>query len=207
MPPRPSREEFRRVRENREARERPEGAENEVRVTATHGQHSYISYAIAVLNGEDGKTRNDTVKISGMGGAIYNAVNIAEIVKHRIAGLHQITELGSELVRDEYEPIDRSVNPDNVVVERKVSTILITLSRDQLDRSNPGYQEPIPESEVTEQEKRDPNMGRRGGRGGGRGAGRGGSRGGRGGSRGGRGGGRGGRGGFDRRDDRDDREE
>lgn len=169
MPPRPSREEYRRVRENREGREKAEGAENEVRVTATHGQHSYISYAIAVLNGEDGKTKNDTVKISGMGGAIYNAVNIAEIVKHRIAGLHQITELGSELVRDEYEPIDRAAHPDNIVVERKVSTILITLSRNQLDSSNPGYQEPIPESEVTEQEKRDPAASRRGGRGASRG--------------------------------------
>ncbi|CAG9582135.1 conserved hypothetical protein [Leishmania major strain Friedlin] len=204
MPPRPSRDEYRRVREGRENRDRPEGAENEVRVTATHGQHSYISYVIAVLNGEDGKTRNDTVKISGMGGAIYNAVNIAEIVKRRIAGLHQITELGSELVRDEYEPIDRTQNPENVVVERKVSTILITLSRNCLDKSNPGYQEPIADSEVTEQERRDPNMSRRGGRGGIRG-GRGGSRGGRGGSRGGRGGSRGGRGvaAIDRRDDRE----
>ncbi|KAG5468302.1 hypothetical protein LSCM1_02281 [Leishmania martiniquensis] len=204
MPARPPRDEYRRVREGRETRERPEGAENEVRVTATHGQHSYISYAIAVLNGEDGKAHHDTVKISGMGGAIYNAVNIAEIIKRRIAGLHQITELGSELVHDEYEPLDRNQNPENVVVERKVSTILITLSRNQLDRTNPGYQEPIPESEVTEQEKRDHIMGRRGGRGGGRG-GRGGSRGGRGGGRGGRGGSRGGRGGLgiDRRDDRE----
>ncbi|KAG5493995.1 hypothetical protein JKF63_01828 [Porcisia hertigi] len=204
MPPRPSRDEYRRVRDTHQGRERSEGAENEVRVTATHGQHSYISYAIAVLNGEDGKTRNDTVKISGMGGAIYNAVNIAEIVKRRIAGLHQITELGSELVCDEYEPIDRNQNPENVVVERKVSTILITLSRQQLDKSNPGYQEPIPESEVSDQEKRDPTMSHRGGRGGSRGGSRGG-RGGRGGIRGGRGIGRGGRGGagIDRRDDRE----
>ncbi|CAJ1007845.1 putative Alba [Leishmania naiffi] len=197
MPQRPSREEYRRVRENRENHERAEGAENEVRVTATHGQHSYISYVIAVLNGEDGKARNDTVRISGMGGAIYNAVNIAEIVKRRIVGLYQVTELGSELVRDEYEPIDRNQNPENVVVERKVSTILITLSRNPLDKTNPGYQDPISESEVTEQEKRDHTMSRRGGRGGGRG-GRGGSRGGRGGSRGGRGGI-----GVDRRDDRE----
>ncbi|EPY35614.1 hypothetical protein STCU_01060 [Strigomonas culicis] len=189
MPPRANLKEFHRVHEDPEKRQEGSAPENEIRVTARHGQHSYITYAIAVLNGEDGKTKNDTIKISGMGGAIFNAVNIAEIVKRRVVGLHQITEIASESVRDEYEPHDRERNPENLVVERKVSTILITLSRQQLDKTNPGYQEPLPEDQVTEQEKREPGETHthregRGGRG---------SRGGRG-TRGARGGPRGGRG-------------
>ncbi|CCW60662.1 unnamed protein product [Phytomonas sp. EM1] len=201
MPPRPSRDEYRRAPGEKE---KVQGAENEIRVSASHGQHSYIAYAIAVLNGEDGRTKNDTVKISGMGGAIFNAVNIAEIVKRRVSGLHQITEIASEVVRDVYEPLDRSKNPDNLEIERKVSTIRITLSRNPLDKSNPGYQEPLPEDQVTGQERREPSRtrGERGGRGGGRG----GRHDERGRGRGGRRGGRGGRGGanvdVDRRDDR-----
>ncbi|CAD2214557.1 Alba, putative [Angomonas deanei] len=183
--------EYRRVRGDRSEEKEKASAENEVRVTANHGQHGYIAYAIAVLNGEDGKTKNDTVKISGMGGAIYNAVNIAEIVKRRVEGLHQITVIDSEVMKDEYEPIDRTKNPDNQIVERKVSTILITLSRNQLDKSNPGYQEPLPADQVTEQEKREPGESRGEGRGRG---GRGGRRGGRGGRGRGEGRGRGGRG-------------
>ncbi|CCW66524.1 unnamed protein product [Phytomonas sp. Hart1] len=99
-----------------------------------------------------------------MGSAIFNVVNIAEIVKRRVHGLHQITAIGSEIVKDMYEPLEFTKNLDNLEVERKVSTILITLSRTQLDKSNPGYQEPLPEDQVVEQERREPgrNRGERG---------------------------------------------
>ncbi|PBJ79085.1 hypothetical protein BCY84_03386 [Trypanosoma cruzi cruzi] len=227
MPAYSSREEYRRVRKTDGEKEKGQGPENEIRVTAKHGQRSYITYAIALLRGEDGKVQNDTIKISAMGAAIHNAVNIAEIVKRRVVGLHQTTDVSSEIIHDEYEAIDGK--KENMKVERKVSTILITLSLKPLDRNHVGYQPPLPESEVKEQDDPEPgesagenrNRGERGertdrgGRGGGRGnnsggRGRGYSRGGqRGGSntgpsRSGRGGnGRGGsRGGPDRRNDR-----
>ena len=178
------RKEFRRVRPEG-TKERAPGADNEIRVTAQRGQRSYISYAIAVLTGEEGKTKQDTIKISGMGAAIFNAVNIAEIVKRRVKGLHQITTIDSEVVKDSYEGIESKKQLD---VERKVATILITLSTKALDTKALGYQAPLPESMVSEQEERAPAERRPRGSGrGGRGSARGG-RGGRGSARGGRGG-------------------
>ncbi|KAH9577498.1 DNA/RNA-binding protein Alba-like [Trypanosoma melophagium] len=189
MPTYPSRDEYRRVRKAEGEKEKGQGPENEIRVTAKHGQRSYIAYAIALLRGEDGKAQYDTVKISAMGAAIHNAVNIAEIVKRRVAGLHQTTDISSEVIRDEYEPVDEK--KERLEVERKVSTILITLSLKPLDKHHVGYQPPLPEDEVKEQEEREPgestagglgrrprNAARGGGSRGSGGAGRGSSRGG-----------------------------
>lgn len=224
MSTRVDRKEFRRIRPEGAA-ERAQTAENEIRVTAQRGQRNYISYAISILTGAEGKEKQETIKISGMGAAIYNAVNITEIVKRRVAGLHQITEISSETVKDSYEGIESKKKLD---VERKVATILITLSTKALDTKALGYQAPLPADQVTEQEERTPTERRRrpasagrGGRGsgrGGRGSGRGGrggrtaekkddkkeekkestGRGGRGSSRGGRGGRGSGRGGADK---------
>lgn len=44
-----------------------------------------------------------------MGYAINKTVTIAEIVKRRIVGVHQITELSSTTVTDEYEADDGSM--------------------------------------------------------------------------------------------------
>ncbi|EKF29919.1 hypothetical protein MOQ_006278 [Trypanosoma cruzi marinkellei] len=154
MPAYPSREEYRRVRKTDGEKEKGQGPENEIRVTAKHGQRSYITYAIALLRGEDGKVQNDTIKISAMGAAIHNAVNIAEIVKRRVVGLHQTTDVSSEIIHDEYEAIDGK--KENMKVERKVSTILITLSLKPLDPNHVGYQPPLPESEVKEQDDPEP---------------------------------------------------
>ncbi|RNF01740.1 hypothetical protein TraAM80_06866, partial [Trypanosoma rangeli] len=151
MPAYPPRDEYRRVRKNDGEKEKGQGPENEIRVTAKHGQRSYITYAISLFRGEEGKTQHDTIKISAMGAAIHNAVNIAEIVKRRVVGLHQTTDISSEIIRDEYEAVDGK--KENMEVERKVSTILITLSLKPLDKNHVGYQPPLPESEVKEQEE------------------------------------------------------
>ena len=195
MAARVDRKEYRRVRDESTKDTKPAAAENEIRVVANHGQRHYITYAISLLTGTEEKKKFDTIKISAMGGAIFNAVNIAEIVKRRVEGVHQITDIATEVVSDKYESIE-SKKP--LEVERKVATILVTLSTKPLDTKHVGYQAPLPASEVTEQEDRPKPSGSgrgRAGRGGGRGSGRGG-RGGRGASRGrgGRGSGRGGRG-------------
>ena len=96
MPPLPSRRDYRRVRKEPEEKERGKGPENEVRITASRSQRMYISYAIDILTGGEGKTKHDSVILSGMGAAVYNAVNIAEILKRRVKGLHQTTEILSQ---------------------------------------------------------------------------------------------------------------
>jgi DNA-binding protein len=155
--------------------------ENEIKVKAGGRQNATITYAIALLNGEDGKAKQDTIKITGMGAAIYNAVNVAEILKRRVKGLHQTTDISSQVVKDSYEAVE--AGKDGLEVERKVSVITVTLSTKQLDTKHIGYQAPLSEDQVTEQEDRKPGetirRDRRGGRGGegsgrgGRGSGRG----------------------------------
>ncbi|AAZ10794.1 hypothetical protein, conserved [Trypanosoma brucei gambiense DAL972] len=198
MPSYPSHDDRQRTK-NEGAKEKGQGAENEIRVTARPGSRGYITYALALLRGEEGKPKYDSVKISAMGAAIRSAVGVAEVLKRRVAGLHQTTEISSEVIHDTYEGNDDKTEKKEV--ERKVSTILITLSLKPLDVNHIGYQAPLPESEVKEEEERSQiSRGRGGGggsRAGGRGAGRGGgSRGGGRGAAGSRGRGRGrGRGG------------
>nr|CCC90090.1 unnamed protein product [Trypanosoma congolense IL3000] len=166
MPPYPSRDEYRLVRKTGGEKEKGQGPENEIRVAATHGAGGCITYAIALLRGEDGKTQHDTVKISAMGSAIRTAVYVAEVLRRRVPGLHQTIDISSEVIRDEYEGIGEK--KDKVEVERKVSTILITLSLKPLDTKHIGYQAPLPESEVREEEReyKAPRGRGRGGRGG-----------------------------------------
>ena len=63
--------------------------------------------------------------------AIPAAINLAEFIKHRVKGLHQISSF--ERVQDSMK-----------------TRLKIKLSFTPLDTSNKGYQAPIPESEVTE---------------------------------------------------------
>eukprot|EP01084_Bolivina_argentea_P026922 50051_1 len=148
---RPDAKEFRRVKETRpEGEEKPKSEENHVRVVASRGQRMYIKYAIDVLTGADGKTKADSVVLTGMGNAVYNVVNVTEILKRRVKGLHQTTDISSETMTDKYEAIEEG--KPGLEVERKVSTIKIVLSTAQLDKEHPGYQAPLPESEVTDED-------------------------------------------------------
>merc|ERR1712159_216967 len=170
----------------------------------------------------------DKIIIKASGNAAKSACQIAEILRHRILGLHQQNHLKTTPVIDEYEPKEEGL--ETVVVERKLAVLEIHLSLTEgvLDSKAVGYQAPLPKEEVQAEElktllegrqKREGDENRpRGGRGGyrrgrytgsrggrgGRGGPRGGNRGGpRGGNRGGsRGGNRGGNRGGDRGGDR-----
>ena len=150
---RPNKKDFRRVREAKvEGAEKPASKENEVRVVASRGQRMYIKYAIEIFSGTEGKTKCDSIVLSGMGNAVYNVVNVVEILKRRIKGLHQTTEISSETMVDKYEAVEEG--KEGMEQERKVSVISVVLSTTPLDTNHPGYQAPLPESEVSEQEER-----------------------------------------------------
>ena len=200
---------------------------NEIRITGTDYVGKYITYAASLLvegrEVEPGKKEKvDKVVLKATGVATKGACLVAEILKHRIFGLHQLNKIDTITVVDEYEPLEEGL--DHIKIERKLAVFEIWLSTKDgvLDTKAPGYQEPLPKNEVQEEDltellKRREGRGgerrergeRRGGsrgRGDRRGRGRGG-RGGRGGER--RGGRRGGerRGGRDFDDDRRDRGE
>jgi len=187
-------------------REGDKAPENEIRIRADPKIGRYIAYAATLLL----EKKLDTVVIKASGVATKSACQVAEILRHRILNLHQVVELKTTSVIDEYEPQEEGL--DRVKIERKLAVLEITLSLKEsaLNTKAAGYQAPLPKDQVQEEELKDLVQRRRPGPRGGeprepredrrddreR---RGGFRGGRGGRGGFRGGRRGGFGGEDRR--------
>ena len=132
---------YKKVRSEREAV--PDGI---IRVNRTINARQFIEQVLAIFNEE----KKDQVVLSSLGEAITKSVTIAEIVKHRVPGLHQVNEISTIVIDDEYEPIEEGLKP--MTLSRKLTCLQITLSTTQpKDIKVPGYQPPIPESEVTEE--------------------------------------------------------
>jgi len=137
---------------------------NEIRVRRAVGIGRYLKRAWELLNGADG-SKNDTVVIKGVSNAVQAAVNLAELIKHRVKGLHQINKISNITIVDEYEPLYEGL--DKLKFSRVVTMLQITLTKsDNVDKSDIGYQPPIPDSEVQEYNERERLTGdRRGGNG------------------------------------------
>lgn len=118
--------------------------EDEMRITSTGRMINYVNYAAKLLGEEEKKS----IKIKATGNAIAKAVTLAEVVKRRFKGLHQITKCGSTIITDQY--VSGQDNNEHVVQEKTVSFIDILLSRDQLDTKDTGYQPPLNEKYVKE---------------------------------------------------------
>jgi DNA-binding protein Alba len=77
------------------------------------------------------------IVLKAMGRAINKTVTIAEIIKRRIASLHQNTAIGSTDITDLWEPLEEGLLP--LETTRHVSMITITLSTKELDKTSIGY--------------------------------------------------------------------
>jgi hypothetical protein len=66
-----------------------------------------------------------------------SVVKLAELIKHRIKGLYQISEIDNINIIDEYEPLEEGL--DQLSFNRIVTMLSITLSKDPLDQKNIGY--------------------------------------------------------------------
>jgi len=117
-------------------------SENEMRITNIGNTSRYIGYAARTLN-----ENKSHLRIKAIGQTISKAVTVAEILKHRIPGLYQITELKSLQRVKHYEPVEEGL--DEVVVTDFVSCLVITLSFKPLDTNHSGYQPPIPSELVS----------------------------------------------------------
>ena len=122
--------------------ESEKGKDNEIRVTSNSSLSSCLRYILGLF--DEGKFHE--VVLLGMGKAIANVVTVAEILRRRIAGLYMVTVLDSPKVMDSYEPLEPGLNP--ISRERNVSRIRIHLSKDQLNKSEPGYQAPLPAEQL-----------------------------------------------------------
>ncbi|KAL6504787.1 hypothetical protein OROHE_023545 [Orobanche hederae] len=81
-----------------------------------------------------------------MGRAIHKSVTIVEFIKRSIVGLHQITAIQSTDITDTWEPLEEGLQI--IETTRKVSMVTITLSKKELEKTNIGYQPPIPADQV-----------------------------------------------------------
>lgn len=132
-------EKYRRVRPVRE----PLGSD-EIRVTAMGKVVNYFSYAGTLIT--DQKMRQLTIKASG--NAIGQAIALAEQLKRRYKGLHQLNTCGNTTVSLVYEPMEEGL--DQVTEERVVAFLEIKLSFDPLDENDPGYQAPLDDAAFEE---------------------------------------------------------
>jgi len=134
-------------------------SDEEIRVTAAGSVSAYVSRAATVFN----ELNKPFVIVQATGNALTKAVTAAEVIKRRFKGLHQITELKSVEIVDEYEPLEEGL--DKVSDTRSLPVIEIKLSKEALDTSDKGYQPPLDESQVQEYDAEEMARGRGRGRG------------------------------------------
>eukprot|EP01064_Diplonema_japonicum_P015668 TRINITY_DN2343_c1_g2_i1.p1 TRINITY_DN2343_c1_g2~~TRINITY_DN2343_c1_g2_i1.p1 ORF type:complete len:320 (+),score=58.03 TRINITY_DN2343_c1_g2_i1:48-1007(+) len=139
---------YRKVKKERDEEEaKPDG---EIRVSSKEDSVTVIKGGIKLLK-EDG---HRTLTIKGLGAVVSKTITVAEMIKRRVKGLHQITALEPTVIVDKYvakdEPAEGEEPLPEKSVERTVHLMEITLSLDELDTSNLGYQPPLPEEEVEE---------------------------------------------------------
>ena len=109
--------------------------ENEIRVKRTAGIGKYLRRAHELLTGK--VPDQDSVVIKGISNAMENAAKLAELIKHRVGGLHQISSIQNIKIVDEYEPLEEGL--DYLKFERNQTMLTITLSKNQLDSKDVGY--------------------------------------------------------------------
>lgn len=92
---------------------------------------------------------------SGCGRATTKMVTCTEILKRRLAGLHQVTRLRYQSVREVWQSLPAGPTPGqkhsvpgtSLSVLKNVPSLAILLSKDALDPRQPGYQSPSPNSD------------------------------------------------------------
>lgn len=159
---------------------------NEVRVGRGGAKDAQAAVeAASALFDKEGDDAVSEIVFRARGPAINFAVVATEVLKRRIAGLHQITTLEIKEVTDKYVPRDEDSGLEPYEKTRKLKGLVIKLSKAALDSAVTGYQPPLDEGDVSEgggeflleaekkQREKSKSSGRGGGGDSGRGSGRG----------------------------------
>jgi len=94
--------------------------ENEVHVTTRQEPINFIRYAIFLF-----ERRNlPYIKFKASGSAIASLVNIAEILKKTIPGIHQVNKIYTLKYEQDYEPKEKGL--DHVTIVRNVPILEIS---------------------------------------------------------------------------------
>ncbi|KAK3784887.1 hypothetical protein RRG08_056842 [Elysia crispata] len=112
--------------------------EGAVEMKVTNGSKIRNIMGFAMSSIADNNVRHITW--NGTGNAISKTISCVEIMKRKIKGLHQITQIGYLRVEDFWEPKVEGL--DSLKVNTNIPAISILLSKDPLDINNPSYQAP-----------------------------------------------------------------
>ena len=88
-----------------------------------------------------------TIVIKASGQALAKAVRVAEEIKRKEPGLHQLNSFSKKTIQDRYRSLEEGL--DDVVKDRTLEGLEITLSKAPLDKTHSGYQPPLPNDKVT----------------------------------------------------------
>lgn len=110
-------------------------------MTAKGQIKKYLGYALSAFN----KREMRSIEIRGTGNAIVKALILIELVKRRVGDLHQINNITSTEIVDEFEPTVEGL--EKIEQRRRVTCLNCILSKDELDKDNIGYQPPQPKEE------------------------------------------------------------
>jgi len=75
-------------------------AENEIKITSKGQIKNYLGYAFRIFN----KTNHRSLKIRATGNAIVKALILIELVKRRVADLHQLNKIYSIELKSTKDP-------------------------------------------------------------------------------------------------------
>jgi len=122
----------------------------EIRIKSSKDTKFYVGYAMYLLD----RANSESVTIKATGNAIPKAVNVVEILKRRVEGLHQLNRIKHAEVEDKYEPLEEGL--DTVIVKRFLSLIEITLTKNipETAQEEIGYQKPLPKDEIQKSQNR-----------------------------------------------------
>ncbi|NXA41129.1 RPP25 protein, partial [Eudromia elegans] len=90
------------------------------------------------------------IVFSGCGRAVTKTITCVEIMKRKLGGLHQLTKVRYQTLREVWESAEPGGAPHRLTVHKNVPSICILLSRDPLDPSQMGYQPPEPAGSLAE---------------------------------------------------------
>jgi len=120
---------------------------NEIRVTKRRpGVNGYVFYAANLLL----KENEDSVIIKAAGNALARGVLVAEIIRHRVPGLHQINAITRTEIVDEWEPLEEGLDVVKNVKFLPVFQAKLTKTPTQQEKADPSYQEPLPINQIQE---------------------------------------------------------
>ncbi|KAM4553419.1 ribonuclease P protein subunit p25a [Fundulus diaphanus] len=158
-PPQPEQSTFRRIRRSEERAPFPiPGLAADIlhmRVKEGSKIRNLLRFATARMQGEgedSGATAVRQVVFTGLGRGITKTITCVEILKRKVAGLHQLSKLCYMTVNEIWESPRQDVAGRTVA--RTVPAICILLSKDPLDPQELGYQPPQTLSVPTEEAAR-----------------------------------------------------